>query len=164
MFKKLSTIALTLCLFSAVACGEEGKHDDHAGHDHAGHDHAGHDHAAHAKANPVDVAEKAMGDAEMTNTEKASYGIGYSIGQQLAGLGDVLDFQTLLKGIIDSAKGNAPKVTQEQFQTAFAAMQSKMGAKDAESSKVNIDAGKKFMTQNAVKEGVKTTASGLQYK
>ena len=161
MFKKLSTVALTLCLFSAVACGEEPKKDHD---DHASHDHAAHNHADEAKTNPVDVAEKVMANTEMTSDQQASYGIGYSMGQQLVGLGDVLDFQTLLKGIIDSAKGNAPKVTQEQFQTAFAAMQTKMGAKDAESSKGNIDAGKKFLAENAVKEGVKTTASGLQYK
>jgi FKBP-type peptidyl-prolyl cis-trans isomerase FkpA/FKBP-type peptidyl-prolyl cis-trans isomerase FklB len=160
MFKKLSTLALTLCLCSAVACGEEGKkeHDDHAGHDHAA------EVKTDAPANPVDVAEKVMANEEMTSEQKASYGIGFSIGQQLGDLGNVVDFKALLKGIEDAAKGKDPKVSQEQFQTAFAALQSKLDAKDAESSKGNIEAGKKFMAENATKEGVKTTASGLQYK
>ena len=64
MFKKLSTIALTLCLFSAVACGEEPKKDHD---DHASHDHAAHNHADEAKTNPVDVAEKVMANTEMTS-------------------------------------------------------------------------------------------------
>ena len=40
----------------------------------------------------------------------------------------------------------------------------KMQAKQAESGEKNLKAGELFLAENGKKEGVKTTASGLQYK
>jgi len=39
-----------------------------------------------------------------------------------------------------------------------------MDAKKKQEAKENLEAGKKFLEENAKKDGVKTTASGLQYK
>lgn len=62
------------------------------------------------------------------------------------------------KGMIDEEAGNALMTTfQQQIQEAMAAEQA---AKAAAAKKVGTD----FLTANAAKEGVMTTASGLQYK
>ena len=159
MFKKLSTIMLTLCMACTVACGEE----DHTGHDHAGHDHAKKATTQPAAAtNPVDVAEKAL-DPAMTSQQQASYGIGFSIGKQVAEFAAHLDMDALIIGLKDSVSNQEPKVSQQQFQAAFAMIQAKMQEKTSAEGKVNIEAGKTFLEANGKKEGVKTTDSGLQY-
>lgn len=167
MFKLFFTVILTLTFSVAPLFAEDkaAAADPHAGHDHA-------KPVAEAKpeaktekpaANPVDIAEKAVAPV-MTSAQTGSYGIGYSLGQNAAMFADAIDFDSLVAGLKDAIKGQKPKVTQEAFKAALDEMQKAMQAKAGESSKVNIEAGKKFMAENATKEGVKTTASGLQYK
>ena len=59
-------------------------------------------------------------------------------------------------------------MTDEQMKETMAAFQKDMMAKQAAAKKAtgekNAAEGKKFLAENKAKEGVKTTASGLQYK
>ena len=70
----------------------------------------------------------------------------------------------ILKGILDGHEGNAPydvATAQENFQKKMEEIQN---AKLLEQYGDNKTEGEKFLAENAKKEGVTTTESGLQYK
>ena len=64
--------------------------------------------------------------------------------------------------------GKEPKMNEQQAQEVMMAFlaeqQQKAQAKMAEDAKTNLEKGEAFLKENAAKEGVKTTASGLQYQ
>ena len=100
-----------------------------------------------------------------TPAQKASYGIGLNMGKSLAQEGmDDLDSQAVAQGIEDAIGKKDQKLKDDELVEAFAALQKRaeerMAALNDEASK----AGKKFLEDNAKREGVKTTASGLQYE
>ena len=100
-----------------------------------------------------------------TPAQKASYGIGLNMGKSLAQEGmDDLDSQAVAQGIEDAIGKKDQKLKDDELVEAFAFLQKRaeerMAALNDEASK----AGKKFLEENAKREGVKTTASGLQYE
>jgi len=100
--------------------------------------------------------------------DKASYAIGLELGNSLKkGKMDV-NTNTLVKGLNDGLSGAKPLLTEEQVKETMTALQKDMMDKQAaaakEAGEKNAEAGKKFLEDNKKKEGVKTTASGLQYK
>jgi len=100
--------------------------------------------------------------------DKASYSIGLELGTSLKkGKMDV-NTDTLLKGLKDGLSGAKPLLTEEQVKETMTALQKEMMEKQAAASKEagekNAAAGEKFLAENKKKDGVKTTASGLQYK
>ena len=103
-----------------------------------------------------------------TVKEKVSYGIGTSIGKNLKGDGLDVDLDLLMKGIKDALAGSKPLVSDAELREAMAAFQKEMRAKQEDRAKVQGDKNKKegvaFLAENKKKDGVKTTASGLQYK
>ena len=96
-----------------------------------------------------------------------SYVIGTNIASNLKSQGIEVNLESLLAGLTDVLKGTGSKIPPAQAQeimTKFQTeMQAKQTAKAAESGKKNIEAGKAFLEKNGKAEGVKTTASGLQY-
>ena len=76
------------------------------------------------------------------------------------------------KGYTDFTKGKKSKFTEEEmdnklntyFQEKQTAMQEKALAKRKEEAAQNLVLGQKFLEENAKKEGIQTTVSGLQYQ
>ncbi len=101
---------------------------------------------------------------EMTPLQQAAYSIGISMGQNLNSQGLSLDFDALVEGLSDSLNKRVPKLTPEQMQASFQALEAQMAEQAAEQGKVHEKIGKDFLEANAQKDGVQTTASGLQYK
>lgn len=94
---------------------------------------------------------------------KLSYAFGQQFGESLKGAGvnkDGINPQLLLQGLADFLDGKQTMPAEER-QTLIRDGLTK--GRDA-ISKANTEAGNKFLAENAKKEGVKTTASGLQYK
>ena len=93
--------------------------------------------------------------------DSVSYGIGFNIGQSLKkdSLYEI-DADLIAKGIKDMF---ANDTTVMQAKDAQMAIQSFMQEKAKKKGDANIEKGKKFLSENAKKEGVKTTATGLQY-
>ena len=99
---------------------------------------------------------------------KESYSVGYQFGQNLKKMHADLDADVLSKGIEDAISGKESLLSEEEMgsslsnvrQKSMTAMQEAL-KKEAEE---NLVEGEKFLTENKTKEGVKTTASGLQYK
>ncbi|MCC6546166.1 FKBP-type peptidyl-prolyl cis-trans isomerase [Candidatus Sumerlaeota bacterium] len=100
--------------------------------------------------------------------EKISYGLGGQISRQFHDSGVDLDIDEFLKGMQDHTSGAPSKISDADQMAVLNKLRSdsrqremaKMNAKKVE----NLAAAKKFLEENKTKEGVKTTASGLQYK
>lgn len=97
-----------------------------------------------------------------TEIDSVSYSIGMNIASSLLNGGiDTMNYDIFLEAVKDVMVENHVKIDGNTANTIVNAYVVK--AQQAKSQKV-IDDGIKFLTENATKEGVKTTPSGLQYK
>jgi len=100
-----------------------------------------------------------------TQEQQASYGIGLQMGEQLASNPfEGLDISAVSAGIADAFAGAESKVSQQDLQAAFQVISERMQAEAAEQAKVLGAAGEAFLAENAKKDGVVVTESGLQYE
>ena len=100
-----------------------------------------------------------------TPAQKASYGIGLNMGKSLAQEGmDDLDSKAVAQGIEDAVGKKPQKLKDDELVEAFAALQKRAEERMTKMSADAEAAGKKFLEENAKKDGVVTTASGLQYQ
>jgi FKBP-type peptidyl-prolyl cis-trans isomerase len=103
-----------------------------------------------------------------TEDQKASYGVGLNMGSQLAPAESKLDMAAFRAGIRDGMAGNEPAVPQAEIQAALQAFSQAVSAAETERAAAegaaNQAAGEAFLAENAEKEGITVTASGLQYE
>jgi FKBP-type peptidyl-prolyl cis-trans isomerase len=113
--------------------------------------------AADAPATPPAAPVPATAAASNLQTEKQR--IGYAIGLQIGGnlKGIDIDTDAVAAGVRDAATGAKPQLTEAEVLAAMEALEKQFLA-----SRKKV--GDAFLAENAKKEGVKTTASGLQYK
>ena len=105
---------------------------------------------------------------DLTNPkQRTSYAIGLDIATSLRARDLDLDPKALAAGIAD-AIADKPALKPEEVREVLTKFQEEMMAKGATKNKAdaekNLKAGEAFLAENGKKEGVKTTASGLQYK
>lgn len=106
-----------------------------------------------------------MSKTYTSTEERASYGIGHQMGQQLASNPfDGLDVSIVMEGVKHGFEGEAPSVSNDDLRAAFMEIQSRMEAAKQEESAGVIEAGKAYLADNAAKDGVSVTESGLQYE
>lgn len=102
------------------------------------------------------------------NQQKISYAIGMSIGTDLQRQKIELDLEQLSAGLAAAYSGSEARLSQEEMVNVLIAYQQEMQQKQQEEQKAaaaeNIAAGAAYLAENGKKEGVKTTASGLQYE
>jgi FKBP-type peptidyl-prolyl cis-trans isomerase FklB len=100
--------------------------------------------------------------------DKASYSIGYDIGSTFKKQNIELNTDALFSGLKEGLAGKEASLSKEEREKTLEAFQKEMMEKQAAASKEaatkNAAEGEKFLAENKKKEGVKTTASGLQYK
>jgi len=103
-----------------------------------------------------------------TETQKVSYIIGTQIARNFKTQDVEVDLDSLMMGLKDALQGDNLVMSQDEMQKVYSAWQQKMRAKQAaqkaKEAAENLAAGKVFLEANKAKEGVKVTASGLQYK
>ncbi len=99
-----------------------------------------------------------------TDIEKYSYSIGYQFAKNLQGQSVDIDSQALSLAVEDVIGKKDPRITEEEMQKAMQAMYESRREKMKVEGEANLKKGKDFLEANKTKEGVKTTASGLQYK
>ena len=97
--------------------------------------------------------------------DRISYAYGLMIARQLTERGieiDLKQFSSAFQSVVDKAE---PLLNEDEVGAAFAENQKILDRKNATGpDKENMDKGIAFLETNAKKEGVKTTASGLQYE
>ncbi len=89
--------------------------------------------------------------------DKASYSFGMAMASGFKKQSVDIDFDLLIQGVRDVANGGKLQLTEEQAQEVMRTFEQELIAKQAEESK-------RFLTDNRKRPGVKSTASGLQYK
>lgn len=115
---------------------------------------------------PTSAPATAPASAFKTDRERMAYALGLQLGTKLMGVD--LDGNALAAGIKDAVPGVKPQMSDKEVDDALSMLQKQVMAKadaaDAEAGDKNQKAGDAFLADNAKKDGVKTTASGLQYK
>lgn len=104
-----------------------------------------------------------------TENKQLSYLVGYQFAMQmqLADLkksGIELDYDILREAINDQIAGKDARITPEQAQTVMQSVGKKIEESMAKEAEAASAANQKFLDENKAKEGVQTTASGLQHK
>ena len=99
--------------------------------------------------------------------QKSSYAIGMDIGSNFKRQELDIDAKVLAAGIADAIAGKT-QMTEAEAKAAISdirtQMMAKMESKQKTDADKNVKDGEVFLAANAKKDGVKTTASGLQYK
>lgn len=100
-----------------------------------------------------------------TDADKVSYGIGLQLAQQVKGQ-SFPDFSldALIIGLSDVFDNKPLRFPEDEMQAAFSAINQQVQAAAANAAEGNKASGKAFLEENAKKEGVITTESGLQYE
>ncbi len=127
----------------------------------------------------ADVAKQAQEQKLTVNDKssfeiKSSYAIGASVGSYLRHLQSTqeqyigkLDEAFIKQGFADALADKSSldtKTIETVLRDLDKKVQEAMEAQAKKEAQVNLEAGKKFLEENAKKEGVKVTSSGLQYK
>jgi len=100
--------------------------------------------------------------------QKVNYSVGYQIGGDFKKQGVPVEPDALVSGIRDAIEGGEPLLGEEERKTALLDLRKRIveaeqTARAAEGEK-NLAAAKAWLEANRTKQGVQTTASGLQYK
>lgn len=94
--------------------------------------------------------------------KKASYAVGHQIGNNLKGSNIDYDPEIVAMALKDVQKGES-KLDQQGLQEAMAKLQEMAANKQKQAADENLQKNMAFLEQNKNAQGVKTTASGLQY-
>ncbi|HLT13341.1 MAG TPA: FKBP-type peptidyl-prolyl cis-trans isomerase [Marinobacter sp.] len=105
-----------------------------------------------------------------TTPEKVSYGMGLVMGERMSNDLPDLQMQQFIQGFEHGQAGDeeAKRLSREEIQTALLAYQKELQVKQEqqyeELAQKNQEAGDAFLAENAKRDGVETTESGLQYE
>ncbi len=106
-----------------------------------------------------------MSENYTTVESRVSYGIGRQMGDQLASNPVAgLSIDAVLAGLADSLNGAASAVAPSDLESAFDEMQKRIQVQQAEKAKVMAADGEAYLAENARRDGVQVTASGLQFE
>lgn len=118
----------------------------------------------------VEVPAKPKLDPAVVKSD-SSYALGFRTGggfaQQFGKFGVTaadLDKETFLAGFMAALEGGKPGVEEAKLQAAMEALGEMLQTREKATAAANLEAGKKFLEENAKREGVVTTKSGLQYE
>lgn len=107
-------------------------------------------------------------EALETQKDKASYAIGYDLGKNLKKYSEDIELEKMIKGIRDGISGQNSILNEEETKKTLTEFQQALIKKEIERRKEvaikNKVEEEKFLAENSKREGVVTTASGLQYK
>uniref|UniRef100_UPI00402A490D FKBP-type peptidyl-prolyl cis-trans isomerase n=1 Tax=Candidatus Limisoma sp. TaxID=3076476 RepID=UPI00402A490D len=101
--------------------------------------------------------------------DKLSYALGMSMGHNFKGTGiKTLNSADFAAGVASVYDGVKPEMTFDEAKRIvneyFAKLEAEMQAEAAKQGEVNRKNGEAFLSENAKREGIKATESGLQYE
>jgi len=118
---------------------------------------------------PVSGCRKKRPEAPnlMDPTVKLSYAFGHDMGEQLRHRKDRIDFRAFMQGVEDAYMGRPPAIPAAEMERLKAEALRRAEEQRArylkQIAEKNLQESRKFLEENARREGVRTTASGLQY-
>lgn len=106
-----------------------------------------------------------MSDKFATIELQASYGVGRQLGEQLAANSfDGIDVSAVQAGLADAFEGKESQVAMQDLQTAFTEISKRLQkAQEAAAAEASAE-GEEFLVENAKRDDVTVTESGLQYE
>lgn len=100
-----------------------------------------------------------------TDEQKVSYGFGLQFGQQLIqNQFEGLDLDAVILGLQDVFLRKGSSIDQDTLNTAYETVGQKRKQAAEQQAKQMAELGHRFLEENAKREGVETTESGLQYE
>ena len=103
-----------------------------------------------------------------TPQQRLNYGVALGLGRSMLNDGMQVDVDAFALGLRDAIEGNEPRMTQDEIRAEVTAFQERAsGMREAQASamaQANAEAAQAFLAENAAREGVVTTESGLQYE
>lgn len=103
-----------------------------------------------------------------SDSKKLGYSLGLMLGERLHSDVESLDIDALRRGVEAVYAGSDPLLKPEEVEATMMAFQQKKIAEQQEAfaklSADNLTKGQAYLAENAKKEGVVTSASGLQYE
>lgn len=114
---------------------------------------------------PAAAPELKLTEAEVKSI--SSYLLGFQSSRQLGGSGLTaadLDMESFSKGFTGGLKGDKPEYSEDQIRAAMQALGKTVQERQSKVGEQNLAAGEAFLAENGKREGVTTTASGLQYE
>lgn len=102
-----------------------------------------------------------------TDKEKHSYSVGMKVGDTLVLVRSGIDLSVLFQGIVDQLQGSTLISMNEANQIAWEFRRMRQAALDKEreeAARLSLAKGQEFLKTNRAREGVRATASGLQYE
>ena len=108
-------------------------------------------------------------DAELkTLKQKASYLVGFDIGEDIVRRELDVDYDVLIKGILDAVNKKNPPLTRGEMESVMKEFEKqvteKANAKWTALAKSNMEKGTAFLSRNKLADGVIQLEDGLQYK
>jgi len=97
-------------------------------------------------------------------TQRLSYIVGENMAHQLQNDGLELDAAAVALAVSDVMAGNPSRLSDDEKRSTVEQVQKESQARQMAAHAKNKAAGEAYLAENAKKEGVTTTASGLQYK
>lgn len=99
-----------------------------------------------------------------TEKQQLSYILGIQVGQNMMSEGVELDMDAFSAGVVDMFEDKQPQLDQATAEKVIGAFQQEKAQELAAQMNAKQKISQAYMEENAKKEGVITTASGLQYK
>mgnify|MGYP003878732549 FL=1 len=97
-----------------------------------------------------------------TEMEKVSYSLGVNVAKSVKNQGlESIDSEAIAQAFTDVFEGNELKISEQESNII---LQDYFGKIAKEAKSANVEAGEKFLAENAKRDGVTTTATGLQYE
>ncbi|OOS05327.1 FKBP-type peptidyl-prolyl cis-trans isomerase FklB [Moraxella cuniculi DSM 21768] len=124
--------------------------------------------AGDAKADDKKAAVSKVINEKSTEMQKVSFVLGYNTGKDLKMVDEQMDLEVFYKALKDGFEGKESPLSEDDVKKLGEAYEARKKTEAEEklkqtAAKNKVD-GEKFLTDNAKKQGVQTTASGLQYK
>ena len=108
--------------------------------------------------------EQALSDEQ----DQVNYSIGYQVGTDFSRQGVALSRDALIRGIDDAISGTDPLLSEEERIKLLVELKKRITAAEQQTEREQVEQrqreGQAFLTANAKQEGVKTLASGVQYR
>lgn len=98
-----------------------------------------------------------------TEKQQLSYIFGIQVGQNMMAEGVDLEMESFTAGVADMFAGKQPQLDQPTAEKVIGAFQQKKAKEMAEVMNAKQKVSQAYLDKNAKKDGVVTTASGLQY-
>ncbi|WP_430462030.1 FKBP-type peptidyl-prolyl cis-trans isomerase [Thalassolituus sp. LLYu03] len=96
--------------------------------------------------------------------DQASYGVGLNIGRQLSREGVDMNAEAVAAGIKDALANAEQRISDDVIRAAFDKVREEQVRKQEALDDETAKASDAFLAENAKREGVKVTESGLQYE